>query len=154
MVPAGKSKMEIVEFKHYGHWGSFHWNLLRWGWVFLKRRRILGGIWFTTHFIEFTHAAIFFSQVPKKCTDLYISLLYFLMLGTYNKFARENNFLVLGVCFAQPCWSASRRFATSESHYYRRIVSFPQQQKFDEMRCKLDSTQNPLSLEKYPTPPS
>ena len=99
-------------------------------------------------------AAVVVSQVPNKCTDLYISLLYFLMLGTYNKFARENNFLVLGVCFAQPSWSARRRFATSESHYYRRIVSFPQQQKFDEMRCKLDSTQNPLSLEKYPTPPS
>jgi len=25
--------------------------------------------------------------------------------------------------------------------------------KFDEMRCELDSTENPRSLEKYPTPP-
>jgi len=25
--------------------------------------------------------------------------------------------------------------------------------KFDEMRCKLDSTENPRSFEKYPTPP-
>jgi len=24
---------------------------------------------------------------------------------------------------------------------------------FDEMRCKLDSTENPRSFEKYPTPP-
>jgi len=36
--------------------------------------------------------------------------------------------------------------------YYRRIVSFPQQ-NFDEMRCKLDFTENPRSFEKYPTPP-
>jgi len=26
-------------------------------------------------------------------------------------------------------------------------------QNFDEMRCKLDSTENPRSFEKYPTPP-
>jgi len=25
--------------------------------------------------------------------------------------------------------------------------------KIDEMRCKLDSTENPRSFEKYPTPP-
>jgi len=25
--------------------------------------------------------------------------------------------------------------------------------KFDELRCKLDSTENPRSFEKYPTPP-
>jgi len=25
--------------------------------------------------------------------------------------------------------------------------------KFDEIRCKLDSTENPRSFEKYPTPP-
>ena len=33
-----------------------------------------------------------------------------------------------------------------------RIVSLPQQ-KIDEMRCKLDFTENPHSFEKYPTPP-
>jgi len=26
-------------------------------------------------------------------------------------------------------------------------------QKFDEMHCKLDSTENPRSFHKYPTPP-
>ena len=31
---------------------------------------------------------------------------------------------------------------------YRRIISFPQQY-FDEMSCKLDSTENPHSFEKY-----
>jgi len=44
-------------------------------------------------------AAVLFSQVPKKCTDLDLSLLYILTLGTYSKFARENNFLALSVCF-------------------------------------------------------
>jgi len=74
-------------------------------------------------------AAILFSQVPKKCTDLDLSLLYILILGTYSKFIRKNNFPALGVCFPQPCSSAGRRFAASRSRLknYRRIVSFPQQ---------------------------
>jgi len=188
--------------------------MLRWGWVFLERTRILSGIQFTTHIIEFFvvetkqfvgstvnvsltrqtsgqrssraaeskrwalgnyfsewicymflisksrgdwdlgqrrplrngdfrkkrvspagkigiwHCvAVFFSQVPKKCTDLGLSLLYILILGTYSKFARRNNFLALSVCFLQPCSSAGRRFAASRSRlqYYWRIVSFPQQ---------------------------
>ena len=69
-------------------------------------------------------AAVLFSQVKKKCTDLDVSLLYILILRTY----RKNNFLALSVCFPQPCSSAGRMFAASESclNYYRRIVSFPQ----------------------------
>ena len=44
------------------NWVSFDFNVaysscwgysLRWGWVFLERTRILSGIQFTTHFIEF-----------------------------------------------------------------------------------------------------
>jgi len=31
----------------------YNYILLRWGWVFLERTRILSGIQFTTHFIEF-----------------------------------------------------------------------------------------------------
>jgi len=74
-------------------------------------------------------AAVFFSQVPKKSTDLNLSLLYILILGIYSKFARENNFLALGVCFPQLCSCAGRRFAASRTRLqnYRRIVSFPQQ---------------------------
>ena len=42
-------------------WNLFYWVVLygfskcrlRWGWVFLERTRILSGIYFTTHFIEF-----------------------------------------------------------------------------------------------------
>jgi len=74
-------------------------------------------------------AAVLQSQVPKLCTDLDLSLLYILILGTYSKFARKINFLSLGVCFPQLCSSAGRRFAASRSRLrnYRRIVSFPQQ---------------------------
>jgi len=61
--------------------------------------------------------------------DLDLSLLYILILGTYSKFARKNNFLSLGVCFPQLCSSAGRMFAASRSclQNYRRIFSFPRQ---------------------------
>jgi len=74
-------------------------------------------------------AAVLQTQVPKLCTDLNLSLFYILILGTYSKFAWENNFLALGVCFPQSCSSAGRMFAASRSRlqYYRRIVVFPQQ---------------------------
>jgi len=121
-------------------------------WRFLKKKTFSS---FDAGKIEFCHcAAVLQTQVPKVCTDLDLSLLYILTLGTYSKFARKNNFLALGVCFPQPCSSAGRIFAASRSrvHNYRRIVSFLQQ-KFDELRCKLDSTENLRSFEKYPTPP-
>jgi len=62
-------------------------------------------------------AAFLFLQVLKKCSDLDLSLLYILFLGTYNKFTRQNNFLAPGVWFPQPCSSAGRRFA-SESRVF------------------------------------
>jgi len=74
-------------------------------------------------------AAVLRTQVPKLCTALDLSLLYILILGTYRKFAGNNDFLALGVCFPQPCSSAGRGFAASRSRLqnYRRIVSFPHQ---------------------------
>ena len=39
------------------------------------------------------------SASPEFYTDLDLSLFYILILGTYSKFARKNNFLSLGVCF-------------------------------------------------------
>jgi len=80
--------------------------------------------------IGFCHcAAVLQTQVPKLYTDLDLGLLYILILGTYSKFTLKHNFLVLGVCFPQPCSSAGRRFAASSLRLqnYRRIVSFPQQ---------------------------
>jgi len=53
--------------------------------------------------------AVLQTQVPKLYTDLDLSLLYILILGTYRKFAQKNNFLALGVCFPQPWSSAARR---------------------------------------------
>ena len=74
-------------------------------------------------------AAVFFSQVPNKCTDLDLSLLDMLILGTYSEFARTYNFLALGICFPHPWSSAGRRFAVSRSclQYYWWILLFPQQ---------------------------
>ena len=76
--------------------------------------------------IEIRHcASVLFSQVPKKCTELDLNILYILTSGIYSKFARKRNFPALCVCFSQPCSSAGRRFATSRSRlqYYQRIVS-------------------------------
>ena len=75
--------------------------------------------------------AFFFSRVRKKCTDLHLILFYTLISGTNSKFARENDFLALGVCFPQPCSTAGPVFATSRSllrEYYLRMIVFPQQQ--------------------------
>ena len=55
-----------------------------------------------------------------ESTDPDLSLLYILTLGTCGKFARINNFLVLGVCFPQTCTNVGHMFAASRSrlHYY------------------------------------
>jgi len=41
------------------------------------------------------HSAVLFSQVPKKCTDLDLSVLCNLISETYSKFARKKYFLSL-----------------------------------------------------------
>ena len=105
-------------------------------------------------------AAILQTQVPKLCTDLDVSLLYILILGTYGKFARENNFLALGVFFPQPCSSAGCRFAASGHVYKTADESFRFHNKnFDEVhrnwiplriRVRLKNTQPHLKvLRKY-----
>ena len=68
--------------------------------------------------LGFCHCgAVLQTQVPKLGTALDLGLLYILIVGTYSKFARKNNFLSLGVCFPQPRSSADRRFAESRSRY-------------------------------------
>jgi hypothetical protein len=95
-------------------------------------------------------AAVFFPQVPKKYIDLDLSLLYILILETYGKFARKNNFLALSICF--PLTGVPRQdhvyITTDESFRFHK-------NKLDEMPCTLDSTENQRrrSFEKYPTPP-
>jgi len=51
--------------------------------------------------------------VSEKCTDLDLKLLYVWTLGTYTKFAWNNNMVPLGVGFPQACWSAGCTFAAS-----------------------------------------
>jgi len=58
------------------------------------------GIWYS--------AAVLQTQVPKLCTDLDLSLIYILILGTYSKFARKINFLAL-VVYCPAGQSAFRR---------------------------------------------
>ena len=89
-------------------------------------------------------AAVLFTQVPRKCTDLDLSLLYILILGTYTKFPQQKIFLALGVCFPQTCSSVGSMYAASRSclHHYWRIVSFAEQQIWWNA-CKMDSTENP-----------
>ena len=99
-------------------------------------------------------AAVLQTQVPKLCTDLDLSLLHILTLGAYGKFARKSNFLALGICFR----SLDRVMVAGlprQDHVYKTTdKSFRLHNKnFDEMRCKLDSTENQRSIEKYPTPP-
>jgi len=64
-------------------------------------------------------AAVLQTQVPKLCADLDLGLLYILILGTYSKFALENKFLALGVCFPQLCSSAGYRFSSSILRFFR-----------------------------------
>ena len=89
----------------------------------------------------------------QKCTDLDLSLLFILKLGTYGKFARKNN--------VQSSAFASRRHAQAlaacstrlDHAYITTDESFRfHDNKFDEIPCKTDSTENPRSVEKYPTP--
>ena len=54
--------------------------------------------WTDTYFFGSRHyAAVLFSQVPNKCTDLDLSIFYILISGTYSKFARKNNLLAPSV---------------------------------------------------------
>ena len=98
-------------------------------------------------------AAVLQAQVPKLCTDLDLGLLYILIIGTYSKFARKNNFLALGVCFPQPARALAAGLPRQDHVYKTTDESFHFHNKnFDEIRCKLDSTENPRSLEKLPNP--
>jgi len=76
----------------------------------------------------------------------------FLIRGIFTKFAWKNSFLALSVCFAQTCSSAGRMFAASRSRSNYHQLRF-HNIEFDEIPCKLDSTRNLSSFEKYPTPP-
>ena len=104
--------------------------LLRWGWVLLKRTRILSGIQLTAYFIEI------FVVETKRFVSSFVNV-------TLTR---------------QTCGQRSSRAAESKrraiGNYFSTDKSFRFHNKnFDEIRCKLYSTENPRSFEKYPTPP-
>jgi len=98
--------------------------------------------------------AAFFLQVPKLCTDLDRTLLYILVSRTYDIFVRKNKLemLALGVCrYARALAAGLPRI----DHVWTttdQVVRF-YKNKFDEMRFKLDFTENPRSFERYPALP-
>jgi len=99
-------------------------------------------------------AVVLFSQMPKICTNLDLSLLYILVLGTNSKFARKIIFWRPAFAFRSPARALAAGLPRQD-HVYRTIdESFRFHNiKIDEMRCKLDSTENLRSFEKHPTPP-
>jgi len=199
---------------------------LRWGWVFLERTRIISGIPFTTHFIDFFVVEMkrFFGstvnvmltrqtcgQRSSRAAGGKRRVLAFCIsyeFGTCSENQKCRGDWDLGLCttsgFAKKCSCAlptsekfcgqtrfligsrycatafflqvpklqkecgtevvhkpgsnsplhfGSSFAASNSRlqYYQQI--WFQQKKIDEMRYNLDSTENPRSLEKYPTSP-
>ena len=94
-----------------------------------------------------------FSQVPKKCTDLDLSLLYILILGTYSEFTGKIISLRSAFAFRSPARALAAGLPRQDQVYKFTDESFRlHNQKFDEMRFKLESNENPRSFAKHPTP--
>jgi len=92
-------------------------------------------------------------RVPQKCTDLDLNLLYLLILETHCKITRKIRFLALGVCLLKICSNASRVSQTQprQCHVYittDQLIRF-HNNEFDEMPCKLEST-NDLLVQEIP----
>jgi len=62
----------------------------------------------------------------------------FLKFRTHTKFVREKQILALGVCFAQPCLSAGRRFAASRSHFESLLTNCFVSTTPNSMKCLLN----------------
>jgi len=85
-----------------------------------KKQRVLpaGKIWI------WNCVAVFFSQVPKKCSDLDLSFLYILIFGAYSKFAWENIFLAPGPAFAfRSPFFLSLFSKTQPNHWTKRMAN-------------------------------
>ena len=109
--------------------------------------------WFDAGKIGFCHCTVGFeTQVQKLCTDLDLGLLYILILGTYSKsgkyFPSARCLLSTALLehWPQVCRAKINVYKTTDESF--RFHN----KNFDEMRCKLDSTENPRSFEKYSTP--
>jgi len=99
-------------------------------------------------------AAASFLQVPKTCTHLELTLFLVLILGTCSKIVWKSKMPVLAVCFRNHV----RALATCLQHEDHISITTDEwvrfhRNEFNEVLCKLDSTENPRSLEKYITLP-
>jgi len=99
-----------------------------------------------------------FSKRKYRSTDLDLGLFYISILGTYSKFSRKKQFpsarrsSLLSAALLERWPQFCRVKITFTTLPTNGFVSTTK--KIDEMRCKLDSTENPRSFEKYPTPPA
>jgi len=90
-----------------------------------------------------------------KCTDLDLSLVYILMFWTHGKFVRKIiSKRSLSVCFRSHTRALAAGLPRQDHVYITTDELFRfHNDEFDEMPCKLDSTENLRSFGKYPTPP-
>jgi len=92
-------------------------------------------------------------QVPKSCTDLNPTLLYISRPGTYSKFVRKNEMLALGVCLPQQCPALAAGLPRQDHVWITTNNLFRyHNNEFDEMCCKVDSTEFARSIQTKPNP--
>jgi len=98
--------------------------------------------------------AAFCVQTLDKCTDLGLTVLKIWTSGTYTKFVRENRILSLSTESASRshAWPQVSRYSDHIRITTDKLVRF-QKNELDEMPCKLNSTENLRSFEKYSTSP-
>jgi len=72
---------------------------------------------------------------------------------TYTIFVWKKYMLALGVCFRSPTRAVAAGLPRQDHVYITTDESFSfHNNEFDDMPCELDSTENPRSFEKCPTP--
>ena len=109
----------------------------------------------TRFFFRSRHCvAVLQTQVPNLCTGLDLSLLYILKSGTQSKFDRKVIFQRSAFVFRSLARALAAGLPCQDHVYSTTDEPFRFHSKqIDKMRCKLDSTENLRSFEKYPTPP-
>jgi len=99
----------------------------------------------------------FLLQVPKLCTNQDLTLLYSWILVTHSKFAQEKHLIALWHFLPADMFEPRGLFARlplQDHVYICTDESFRfHNNEFDEMPCKLVSTEYPRSFEKYSPPP-
>jgi len=89
-------------------------------------------------------AAAFSFEVPKSCADLDPTILYISISGTYSKFVQKNKMTALGL----PPTAMPEGWPQVATNNLFRFHN----NEFDEMPCKLDSTEYARSFRTKPNP--